>query len=49
MIWNETKECMSRDEILNMQGARLKKTVSRVSTRWNSIVKDARVGIEPEI
>ena len=30
MIWNETKECMSRDEILNMQSARLKKTVSRV-------------------
>ena len=30
MIWNETKECMSRDDILNLQSARLKKTVSRV-------------------
>ena len=30
MIWNETKECMSRDEILNMQSARLRKTVRRV-------------------
>ena len=30
MIWNETKECMSRDEIHNMQSARLRKTVSRV-------------------
>lgn len=30
MIWNETKECMSRDEIYNMQGARLRKTVSRL-------------------
>lgn len=30
MIWNEAKECMSRDEIYNMQSARLRKTVSRV-------------------
>lgn len=30
MIWNEAKECMSRDEIHNMQSARLRKTVSRV-------------------
>ncbi|MBQ2802823.1 MAG: phenylacetate--CoA ligase [Lachnospiraceae bacterium] len=30
MIWNETKECMSRDEIRALQSARLKKTVDRV-------------------
>lgn len=30
MIWNETKECMSRDEMSVMQGARLKKLVNRV-------------------
>jgi len=30
MIWNETKECMSRDEIHNLQSARLKKMVSHV-------------------
>ncbi len=30
MIWNETKECMSRDEMRSMQSARLVKTVDRV-------------------
>lgn len=30
MIWNETKECMSRDEITNLQGKRLVKMVNRV-------------------
>ncbi len=30
MIWNETKECMSRDEISHLQGARLVKMVDRV-------------------
>jgi len=30
MIWNETKECMSRDEIMTLQSARLVKTVDRV-------------------
>ena len=30
MIWNETKECMSRDELENLQGARLVKLVDRV-------------------
>lgn len=30
MIWNETKECMSRDEIHNLQSAMLKKLVKRV-------------------
>lgn len=30
MIWNETKECMSRDEIQALQSARLVKAVDRV-------------------
>jgi phenylacetate-CoA ligase len=30
MIWNETKECMSRDEMTNLQSARLVKLVDRV-------------------
>ena len=30
MIWNEAKECMSRDEIHNLQSSRLKKMVDRV-------------------
>lgn len=30
MIWNETKECMSRDELTTLQSARLVKTVDRV-------------------
>ncbi len=30
MIWNETKECMSRDEMSNLQSARLRKLVDYV-------------------
>ena len=30
MIWNEAKECMSRDEIEALQSARLVKVVNRV-------------------
>lgn len=30
MIWNETKECMSRDEMAHLQGRRLAKMVDRV-------------------
>ena len=30
MIWNEAKECMSRDELRNLQSARLVKLVDRV-------------------
>ena len=30
MIWNEAKECMSRDEIEALQSARLVKQVNRV-------------------
>ena len=30
MIWNQTKECMSREELRELQGARLSKLVDRV-------------------
>ena len=30
MIWNKTKECMSRDEMHNLQSSRLHATVKRV-------------------
>ncbi len=30
MIWNKTKECMSRDELTNLQGERLRKLVDYV-------------------
>ena len=30
MIWNETMECMSRDEMRNMQSIRLKRVIERV-------------------
>lgn len=30
MIWNEARECMSRDELVHLQSARLVKTVDRV-------------------
>ena len=48
MIWNETKECMSRDEIHNLQSSRLKKMVNRV---YHSVEfyrkKMQEMGIEP--
>jgi len=48
MIWNETKECMSRDEIHNLQSVRLKKMVDRV---YHSVEfyrkKMQQMGIEP--
>ncbi|NLL73323.1 MAG: phenylacetate--CoA ligase [Clostridiales bacterium] len=48
MIWNETKECMSRDEIHNMQGARLRKTVSRVYHNVEFYRKKMQaLGLEP--
>lgn len=48
MIWNETKECMSRDEIHNMQGARLRKTVSRVYHEVEFYRKKMQeLGLEP--
>ena len=30
MIWNETKECMSREDMRNLQSARLRKLVDYV-------------------
>lgn len=48
MIWNETKECMSRDEIYNLQSARLKKTVSRVYHNVEFYRKKMQqLGLEP--
>jgi phenylacetate-CoA ligase len=48
MIWNETKECMSRDEIRNLQSARLRKMVDRV---YHSVEfyrkKMQQMGLEP--
>ncbi len=48
MIWNETKECMSRDEMTNLQSVRLKKTVDRVYHNVEYYRKKMQaVGIEP--
>ena len=48
MIWNETKECMSRDEMTNLQSARLRKLVDRV---YHSVEyyrkKMQALGLEP--
>ncbi len=48
MIWNETKECMSRDEIHNLQSARLIRMVDRV---YHSVEfyrkKMQQMGLEP--
>lgn len=48
MIWNETKECMSRDEMTILQSARLVKTVDRV---YHNVPfyrnKMQKLGIEP--
>ena len=48
MIWNETKECMSRDEIHKLQSARLVKMVDRV---YHSVEfyrkKMQQIGLEP--
>ena len=48
MIWNETKECMSRDEMLNLQSARLVKLVDRVYHNVEYYRKKMQaVGLEP--
>ncbi|MGB4661651.1 MAG: phenylacetate--CoA ligase, partial [Mobilitalea sp.] len=48
MIWNETKECMSRDEIRNLQSARLVKMVNRVYHNVEFYRKKMQeMGIEP--
>lgn len=48
MIWNEAKECMSRDELINLQSARLKKTVSHVYHNVEFYRKKMQyLGLEP--
>ncbi|MBR5336619.1 MAG: phenylacetate--CoA ligase [Lachnospiraceae bacterium] len=48
MIWNETKECMSRDELANLQSARLRKMVSRVYHNVEYYRKKMQqIGLEP--
>lgn len=48
MIWNETKECMSRDEMSTLQSARLVKTVNRVYHNVEFYRKKMQaVGLEP--
>ncbi len=48
MIWNETKECMSRDEMLTLQSARLVKLVNRVYHNVEFYRKRMQaVGLEP--
>ena len=48
MIWNETKECMSRDEMLSMQSSRLVKLVNRVYHNVEFYRKKMQeMGLEP--
>ena len=48
MIWNEARECMSRDEMTNLQGARLKKVVNRVYHNVEPYRKKMQeAGVEP--
>ena len=48
MIWNEAKECMSRDELRNLQSARLVKLVDRVYHNVEFYRKKMQqMGIEP--
>lgn len=48
MIWNESRECMSRDEMANMQGKRLVKQVNNV---YHNVAfyrkKMQQLGLEP--
>ena len=48
MIWNETKECMSRDEMTALQSARLVKQVKNVYDHVEFYRKKMDdIGIEP--
>lgn len=48
MIWNEAKECMSRDEMTNLQSKRLVKVVDRVYHNVEYYRKKMQeVGLEP--
>lgn len=48
MIWNEAKECMSRDELMTLQGKRLVKTVNHVYHNVEFYRKKMQaLGLEP--
>ena len=48
MIWNEAKECMSRDEMHNLQSKRLVKLVDRVYHNVEFYRKKMQyLGVEP--
>ncbi len=48
MIWNEAKECMSRDEMANLQSARLRKLVTRLYHNVEFYRKKMQaIGLEP--
>ncbi len=48
MIWNEAKECMSRDEMTALQSARLRKLVNRVYHNVESYRRKMQaIGLEP--
>ena len=48
MIWNEAKECMSRDELTHLQSVRLVKTVDRIYHNVEFYRKKMqKVGVEP--
>ena len=48
MIWNEAKECMSRDELHNLQSKRLVKQVDRVYHNVEYYRKKMQaLGLEP--
>ena len=48
MIWNETKECMSRDELASLQSARLVKVVNKVYHNVEYYRKKMQeLGLEP--
>lgn len=48
MIWNEARECISRDELATMQSARLKKLVNRVYHNVEPYRKKMQaIGLEP--
>ena len=48
MIWNETKECMSREELRTLQSARLRKLVDRVYHNVEFYRKKMQqMGLEP--
>ena len=48
MIWNETKECMSRDQMYALQSERLKKVVNRIYHNVEFYRKKMQqLGLEP--